>query len=93
MITGDVNDFLARMDFNEWEVLYKGYGYFLQMNYHPDRDTFQINIMRRKAHTNDHTSLIYDRDKNGHHIDASYIDLPAFKTYKEAIDDFVKEKI
>lgn len=93
MINGDVMDFLTRMDVNEWDVLYKGYGYLFQCNYHVDRRTYQINIQRNKAHTNDHIHLVDEFDENQRLLDYSYVDLPEFKTYQEAIQDFVQERI
>ena len=93
MKNGDVMDFLERMDLNEWDVLYKGYGYLFQCNYLPEHHTYQINIQKMKAHTNNHSSIIYEEDDQGVAIDYSYIYLPEFKTYQEAIKDFVQEKI
>lgn len=52
-----------------------------------------IQIQSWKGHTDDHIHLKDDNDANGDALDYSYIDLPNFSTYEEAIKDFVKQKI
>ena len=93
MINGDVMDFLERRDRNEWTVLYKGKRYFFEAIYYEETDTTSIEIQTWKAHTDDHVYAIQDRDENGNVIDYSYIDLPHFPTYQEAIKDFLKRKL
>lgn len=90
---GDVMDFLERMDLNEWDVLYKGYGYLFQCNYIPERKTFYVSIIKMRGHKSKNGGLVYEYDSKGDPIDYSYIDLPEFKTYQEAIKDFVQERI
>ena len=93
MINGDVRDFLQRRDRNEWTVFYKGKGYFFESIWDPETDKVHIQIQSWKGHTDDDIYLITEKDKDGYPLDYSYIDLPDFPTYEEAIKDFVKQKI
>lgn len=93
MINGDVRDFLERLDWNEWYVLYKGRCYFFEANYFQETDTTYIEIQTWKAHTDDHIYVIEDLDENGELIDYTCVELPHFPTYQEAIKDFLRGKL
>ena len=65
MKNGDVMDFLERMDLNEWDVLYKGYGYLFQCNYIPERKTFYVSIIKMRGHKSKNGGLVYEYDSKG----------------------------
>jgi hypothetical protein len=93
MINGDVNDFLERMDVNEWDIFYSGYHYFFQTIYDGKNGKTRMEIQFWKANPDASGTIVDEKDSEDQYVDYHDVVLPEFPSYEECIRDFLLRKL
>jgi len=92
MKNGNVNEFIQGIWYQDYTVLYKGYCYFFDGSNQKGRAA-EFRVQRWRAHTEDHETIVNEKDDDGELVDSSTVFETSCPTIEECVQEFLSAKV